>query len=328
MMMPEEVRKIAVLRANGLGDFLFALPALESLRAAFPQAEIVLLGLPWHVSFLEGRQSPVDRVVVVPPAKGIREEAGLSQNEGVLSAFFAAMEEERFDIAFQMHGGGRYSNPFVTRLKARFSVGLRAPDAPPLDLWVPYVYFQPEILRYLEVARLAGAQAVTHEPALAVTEADISEYDVRSRRRGRSNRRHSAGRGRRPQALAAGEACSSGRLACRPGLADRHSRRSVREKNNRRCCRTHDAYAGATLRPPLAQGIDGPAVALRARRRERQRPSAFGARSRDADRRHLLVRERLYCRPGDKGAPPSRALLAARMSGLRGQLHQREMRPP
>ena len=176
MMMPEEVRKIAVLRANGLGDFLFALPALESLRAAFPQAEIVLLGLPWHVSFLEGRQSPVDRVVVVPPAKGIREEAGLSQNEGVLSAFFAAMEEERFDIAFQMHGGGRYSNPFVTRLKARFSVGLRAPDAPPLDLWVPYVYFQPEILRYLEVARLAGAQAVTHEPALAVTEADISEY--------------------------------------------------------------------------------------------------------------------------------------------------------
>ena len=135
----------------------------------------MLLGLPWHVSFLEGRPSPVDRVVVVPPAKGIREEAGLTENEGVLSAFFAAMEAERFDIAFQMHGGGRYSNPFVTRLKARFSWGLRAPDAPPLDLWVPYVYFQPEILRYLEVARLAGAQAVTHEPALAVTEVDISE---------------------------------------------------------------------------------------------------------------------------------------------------------
>jgi ADP-heptose:LPS heptosyltransferase len=175
MMRSEEVRKIAVLRANGLGDFLFALPALESLRAAFPQAEVTLLGLPWHAPFLEGRPSPVDRVIVVPPAKGIREEPGLTDDEGVLSAFFAAMEEERFDIAFQMHGGGRHSNPFVTRLKARFCAGLRAPDAPPLDLWVPYVYFQPEIFRYLEVARLAGAQAVTHEPALAVTEADVSE---------------------------------------------------------------------------------------------------------------------------------------------------------
>jgi hypothetical protein len=39
-----EVEKIAVLRANALGDYLFRLPALESLRAAYPQAEIVLLG--------------------------------------------------------------------------------------------------------------------------------------------------------------------------------------------------------------------------------------------------------------------------------------------
>lgn len=38
------VRKIAVLRANGIGDFIFALPALSALRATYPDAEIVLLG--------------------------------------------------------------------------------------------------------------------------------------------------------------------------------------------------------------------------------------------------------------------------------------------
>ena len=145
-----DIKKIAVLRANGIGDFLFALPALEALRAAYPAAGIVLLGLPWHERFLSGRPSPVDRVVVVPFARGVREEAGQAEEACALARFFSRMEEERFDIAFQMHGGGRYSNPFVLRMKARMTAGLRTPDAAALDLWVPYVYFQPEIMRYLE----------------------------------------------------------------------------------------------------------------------------------------------------------------------------------
>ena len=61
------VRRIAVLRANAIGDFIFTLPALEALRAAYPQAEIVLLAKKWHAAFLRGRPGPVDRVVAVPP---------------------------------------------------------------------------------------------------------------------------------------------------------------------------------------------------------------------------------------------------------------------
>ena len=47
-----DIRKIAVLRANALGDFIFALPALEVLRVAYPEAEIVLLAKKWHANFL------------------------------------------------------------------------------------------------------------------------------------------------------------------------------------------------------------------------------------------------------------------------------------
>src|SRR5690606_9642641 len=119
-----EIRKIAVLRANGLGDFIFSLPAFEALRAAYPRAEIVLLGKPWHHRFLEGRPGPIDRVVAIP-AGGLGEEGDPPANPAEVSAFFAAMAAERFDLALQLHGGGRHSNPFVQRLGARLTVGLR-----------------------------------------------------------------------------------------------------------------------------------------------------------------------------------------------------------
>src|SRR5207248_3041051 len=89
--------------------------------------------------------------------------------------FFDAMVRERFDLAIQLHGGGRHSNPFVLRLGAGMTAGLKTPDAPPLDRWIPYVYFQPEILSYLEVVSLVGARPTTLEPRMAVTETDLTE---------------------------------------------------------------------------------------------------------------------------------------------------------
>src|SRR5690242_2916642 len=169
------VRRIAVLRANAIGDFLLALPALEALRAAYPTAEIVLLGKHWHRDFLAGRPGPVDRVVVVPPSRGVNDVAGVEENPAELERFFAAMRRERFDLALQLHGGGRNSNPFVQRLGARVTAGLKAPDAPPLDRWMPYVYFQHETMRYLEVVALVGAVRTVLEARLAITDADLDE---------------------------------------------------------------------------------------------------------------------------------------------------------
>ncbi|HYZ14740.1 MAG TPA: hypothetical protein VE591_00005, partial [Candidatus Acidoferrum sp.] len=58
-----DARKIAVLRANAIGDLVFSLPAFDALRAAYPDAEITLLGLAWHAEFLRERPSLVDRVL-------------------------------------------------------------------------------------------------------------------------------------------------------------------------------------------------------------------------------------------------------------------------
>ncbi|GAA5513893.1 hypothetical protein Dcar01_02642 [Deinococcus carri] len=172
-----DVRRIAVLRANALGDYMFSLPALEALRAAYPAAEIVLLGQPWHARFLQGRPGPLDRVVAVPPSRGVYvgRDGQADEDPAELDAFFARMRDEQFDLAVQLHGGGRNSNPFLLRLGARHTVGLRTPDAPALERTVPYVYWQQEIMRTLEVVALAGAPAVTLEPRMAVMESDLAE---------------------------------------------------------------------------------------------------------------------------------------------------------
>ena len=173
----DDVERIAVLRANALGDFIFALPALDALRASYPDAELVLLGAPWHERLLRDRPGPVDRVLVVPPRHGIRLPGPGEPEPSAESVarFLDAAGRERFDLALQMHGGGANSNPFVAGLGARVTAGLRAEGAPPLDRWLRYVYYQPEIVRYLEVAGLVGASPTTMVPRLAATDADLAE---------------------------------------------------------------------------------------------------------------------------------------------------------
>jgi ADP-heptose:LPS heptosyltransferase len=170
-MQVPDVQRIAVLRANALGDLIFTLPALRALRTAYPDAELVLLGTPLHAQLLTGRPGPVDRVEVVPPGLGVRDAAG--EDPAELERFFARMRAERFDLALQLHGGGRHSNRFVRRLGARVTAGLRTPDAEPLDRWLPYIYFQAEVMRYLEAAALVGGVPGTPEPELELMQSDL-----------------------------------------------------------------------------------------------------------------------------------------------------------
>ena len=173
-----DVRKIAVVRASGVGDYLFSLPALEALEAAYSDAEIVLLAKPWHKEFLSGRPGPVDRVEVLPAIAGVGANSGSSlAGETEVEDFCQRMRDERFDLALQIHGGGRHSNPFVRRLGARLSIGLKSEDAMPLDRWVPYVYFQPEVMRYLEVVSLVGAVPRRLEARLTLTPGDLAEAE-------------------------------------------------------------------------------------------------------------------------------------------------------
>jgi ADP-heptose:LPS heptosyltransferase len=158
-----DVFRIAVLRGGGLGDLLFALPAVSALSAAYPGATISLLGTPCHAELLAGTEGPVRDVRVLPTAEGIRPGR---EDPAALEAFLVSMKREKFDLAVQLHGGGRFSNPFLLRLGARHTVGSRTADAARLERSLPYTYYQHEPLRGLEVAGLAGAPPVGLEARL------------------------------------------------------------------------------------------------------------------------------------------------------------------
>lgn len=171
------VRAIAVLRGGSMGDLLMTLPALRSLKDRYPQAALTLLAPPAGARLLGGRPGPVDDVLPLPVATGVHEPAGEAENEFATRRFFDQARGRRFDLAVQLHGGGRWSNPFLRRLGAGLTVGSRAEDAEPLDRWLPYQQLQHETLRALEVAGLAGAPATALEPSLEVLPADLAAAD-------------------------------------------------------------------------------------------------------------------------------------------------------
>jgi ADP-heptose:LPS heptosyltransferase len=162
-----DVRRIAVLRGGGLGDVLFSVPALYALHGAYPDAAITLLSGP-SGAVLPGRLPFELGLEALPSVPGVYDRPAPEPPE----SFFERMNVEHFDLAVQLHGGGRNSNPFLARLGARHTVGTATTDAARLERIMPYVYYQHEMLRGLEVVGLAGARPVLLEPELAATDQD------------------------------------------------------------------------------------------------------------------------------------------------------------
>jgi len=128
------VRRIAVLRALYVGDFVCAQPALRALKTRFPTAQITLIALPWIEPFFR-RYNCVDRFLPFPGCQGIKE---VSYEPAATEAFIRAARGT-FDLAVQMQGSGPASSDFVAALGARISLGYTPPGvASPLTRPIPY----------------------------------------------------------------------------------------------------------------------------------------------------------------------------------------------
>src|SRR5262245_13519363 len=143
-------RSILILRALQLGDLLCTVPAFRALRGTFPEARIVLLGLPWARSFVDRYSCFFDGFIALPGYPGLPEQAPQPEK---MPSFLAGVQSKRFDLAIQMHGDGSVTKSLIHLLGAKPTAGFYPLGGPCPDheRWLAYPASEPEVWRHLRL---------------------------------------------------------------------------------------------------------------------------------------------------------------------------------
>ncbi|MBI5031690.1 MAG: glycosyltransferase family 9 protein [Chloroflexi bacterium] len=172
---PSAVERVVILRALHLGDLLCTVPAFRAWRAAFPNAEIALIGLPWAHSFVERFRAYLDRFIEFPGWPGLPERTPLIDQ---IPAWLADLQREHFDLAIQMQGNGTVVNELVTLMGARHTTGFYLPDVfyPSEEHFFIYPEHTSEVQTYLHLVESLGLPVSSDELEFPLAEKDYVEF--------------------------------------------------------------------------------------------------------------------------------------------------------
>jgi ADP-heptose:LPS heptosyltransferase len=169
-LLAEAPRRIGVFRALMLGDMLCAVPALRAIAARWPQAELVLIGLPWARAW-SARLPMVRRFIEFPGWPGLPER---EPDLAALPAFLQAMQAERFDLLVQLHGSGSIVNELLAACGPRRLAGFAEPGdcAPEAALFTRWPRQGHEIERLLHLTDHLGLPRQGTDMLLPLTPED------------------------------------------------------------------------------------------------------------------------------------------------------------
>ncbi len=167
---------IVVFRALQLGDMLNSVPALRALRAAFPNAQITLVGLPWAREFVERFRPMLDDFIRFPGYAGLPEQP---HQLAAMPAFVRQMQERNFDLALQMHGSGEISNHLMTFWGAKRYAGFypRGQYFADRESFLEYPEHEPERWRHLRLMEFLGISLEGEELEFPIRAQDWRELE-------------------------------------------------------------------------------------------------------------------------------------------------------
>ena len=150
--------RIALFRPLGLAGLLCAVPAMRALDAAYPQAQITLIGLPSLREAAARLGRYLDRFAAFPGFPGMPE---ARCELDAVPEFFAQMKRESFDLAIQMHGSGEVANPLMVLMGASQNGGYYRPGryCPDGERYLKWQEGEDEVQRWLRLAAHLGAPA-------------------------------------------------------------------------------------------------------------------------------------------------------------------------
>lgn len=146
--------KIAIFRALQLGDILCAIPAIRTLKQAFPLANFFYIGLPTMRPLLD-RYDFIDCYLDFPGLEGLPEQSYEAKRT---EQFVSDMQRLNFDMLVQMQGDGTIVNTFLSRWKAKRLVGFCREDCITNENWMQYPNGIHEIDRHLQLLEHIGIQ--------------------------------------------------------------------------------------------------------------------------------------------------------------------------
>jgi ADP-heptose:LPS heptosyltransferase len=171
----QEIKTIAVLRALQLGDILCSIPALRSLRSAFPTAHISFIGLSESKPLIERFSDYVDEFIVFPGYPGLKEQPFDAIEVG---RFLAVMQKKGIDLAIQMQGNGTITNSLAALFGTSYTVGFFIGDnyRPEKETFFPYPASLHEVKKWLWLLEQLGIPCAGLATEFPLLQADKAAY--------------------------------------------------------------------------------------------------------------------------------------------------------